>query len=102
MVNIIKEAIIHDAKYENLLKDEVNLNGTEFKVDHKGIIWFKRIIYMLDVVDLKLFVLNQMWRLPYAGHAGYQKMIIVLRKQLFWSNLKAYLVDYLSKCLECQ
>ena len=39
---------------------------------------------------------------PYVGHPGYQKMITTLRKQLFWPNLKAYLVDYLSKCLECQ
>ena len=33
----IKAANIHDVEYENLqnklLKDEVNLNGTEFKVD---------------------------------------------------------------------
>ena len=29
-------------------------------------------------------------------------MITALRKQLFWPKLKAYLVDYLSKCLECQ
>ena len=39
---------------------------------------------------------------PYAGHPGYQKMITTLRKQFFWPNLKTNLVDYLSKCLECQ
>ena len=29
-------------------------------------------------------------------------MITTLRKHFFWTNLKAYLVDYLSQCLECQ
>ena len=29
-------------------------------------------------------------------------MITSLRKQLFWPGLKSKLVDYLSKCLECQ
>ena len=29
-------------------------------------------------------------------------MIKALRKQFFWPKLKADLVDYLSKCLECQ
>ena len=29
-------------------------------------------------------------------------MRIALRKQFFWANLKTDLVDYLSKCLECQ
>ena len=43
-----------------------------------------------------------MHKLPYAGHPGYQKMITALRKQFSWPILKAYLVDYLSKCLECQ
>ena len=45
LMSKIKTASIHDAKYENLLnkllKDEVNLNGIEFKVDQKGLIWFK-------------------------------------------------------------
>ena len=102
----IKTTNIHDVEYENLLnkllKDEVNLNGTEFKVDHRGLIWFKGRIYMPNVADWKLFVINEMHRPPYAGHPGYQKMITSLRKQFFFTKLKAYLIDYLSKCLECQ
>ena len=85
-----------------LLKDEVYLNGTEFKVDHKGLIWFKNRLYMPNVVEIKLLILNEMHKPPYAGHPCYQKMIIGLRKQFFWPNLKANLVDYLSKCLECR
>ena len=66
------------------------MNGIEFKVDQKGLIWFKGGIYMPNISDLKLCVLNEMCRPPYVGNHGYQKMI------------KAYLVDYLSKFLECQ
>ena len=39
---------------------------------------------------------------PYAGHPSYQKMITSLIKQLFWPRLKVYLIDYLSKNLECR
>ena len=39
---------------------------------------------------------------PYVSHHGYQKMITCLRKQFYWPSLKTDLVDYLSKCLECQ
>ena len=46
LLSSIKIAHIHDVEYGNLvnklLKDEVNLNGTKFKVDQKGLIWFKR------------------------------------------------------------
>ena len=57
---------------------------------------------MPKVADLKLFFLNEMHRPPYVGHLGYQMMIKTLRNQFFWPKLKADLVDYLSKCLECQ
>ena len=102
----MKKYSIQDDDYINVLnklqKDEVNLNGTKFKVDQKRLIRFKERIYMLDVADLKLFILNEMHKPPYGGHPGYQKMITTLRKQFFWPRLKASLVDYLSKCLECQ
>ena len=57
---------------------------------------------MPNVAYLKLFILNEMHKPHYVGHPGYQNMITSLRKQFFCPNLKADLVDYLSKCLECQ
>ena len=57
---------------------------------------------MPNVVDLKLLILNEMHKPPYAGHPRYQKMITSLWKQFFWPNLKIDLVEYMSKCLECQ
>ena len=45
LLSRIKIANINDVEYGNLLNklltEEVNLNGTEFKVDQKGLIWFK-------------------------------------------------------------
>ena len=70
MMSIIKTISIHDVEYINLLnklqKDEVNLNRTEFRVDQKGLVQFKERIYMLDVADLNLFILNEMHKPPYA------------------------------------
>ena len=106
LLSRIKIASINDAEYGNLLNklltEGVNLNGTAFKVDQKGLIWFKRRICMPNVRYLKLFILNEMHKPPYAGHPGYQKMVTTLRKKFYSPNLKVYLVDYLSKCLECQ
>ena len=66
---------IHDAEYGNLLnkflKEEVKLNGTEFKVDQKWLIWLKGRIYIPNVADLKLFVLNEMHIPPHAGHPSH-------------------------------
>ena len=47
MLSIIKTTSTRDVEYVNLLnklqKDEVNLNGTGFNVEQKGLIWFERI-----------------------------------------------------------
>ena len=60
----IKTTTIHDAEHGNLLnklmKDEVNMNGKEFKVDQRELIWFKWRIYMPNIAYLKLFLLNEL------------------------------------------
>ena len=52
---------------------------------------------MHDVVGLKLLILNEMHKPPYAGHPGYQNMITTLKKKIFWPTLKVELINYLSK-----
>ena len=61
---------------EKIQKYEVNLNGIELRVDQKGLIWFKERIYMPYVAYLKLFILNEMHKPPYAGHSGYNPLVI--------------------------
>ena len=53
-------------------------------------------------MEFKIVILNEMHKPPFAGHRGYQKMVTTLRKQFFWSSLKSDIVEYLSKCIECQ
>jgi len=97
MLSRIKIASSNDDEYGDLLNKlltkEVNLNRTKFKIDQKGLILFKEIIYMPNFAYLKLFILNEMNKPLYAGHFGYQNMITTLRKKLFWPNLKEDLLD---------
>ena len=92
LLSRIKTVSIQDAEYVNLLnkiqKEEVNLNGIEFRVDYKGLNWFKERIYKPDVVYLKLLISNGMHKPPYAGHPWYRNMITGLRKKFFWTKLK--------------
>ena len=57
---------------------------------------------MPDIAYPKWFNSNVLHKPPYARHPSDQKMITSLKKKLFWPNLKEDLVDYLSRCLECQ
>jgi len=63
---------------------------------------FKNRIYIPNSMDLKLIIFNEIHKKPYSCHPIYQKMILALRKQFYWLNMKIDIVDYLSKYLECQ
>ena len=46
--------------------------------------------------------MKEMHDVPYLEHPGYQKIIVVVRSQLFWLGMKKYIANYISKCMECQ
>ena len=106
LLDRVKEASTQDSNYIELLSKiqnpEIKLDRAAFKVDQKGFIWFKDRLYVPNVLEIKFFIMNEMHKPPFAGHPGYQKMVTALRKQFFWPSLKTNVIEYLSKCIECQ
>ena len=43
-----------------------------------------------------------MHNFPYVGHLGYQKTIKFFKSQYYWPGMKKEVVDFITKCLECQ
>jgi hypothetical protein len=43
-----------------------------------------------------------MHNVPYVGHPVYQKTVSVVKSQYYWPIMKEEIVEYISKCLECQ
>ena len=52
--------------------------------------------------ELKSLILSDMHKVPYVGHPGYQKKIIVVKKKYYWLRMQKEFVDFISRCLECQ
>ena len=46
--------------------------------------------------------MNELHKRPYSGHLRYQKMITMIRKDLFWPNMKKEVAKYLARCIEFQ
>ena len=46
--------------------------------------------------------MDEIHKIPYFGHPGYHKTIAVARKQYFWLGMKKDIVEYISKCMNCQ
>ena len=59
-------------------------------------------MYVPNIPEIKLLILNEVHKIPYSGHPGYQKMITMLRKYFFLPNMKNEVAEFLARCMECQ
>jgi hypothetical protein len=44
--------------------------------------------------------MDELHKIRYTGHPGYQNMTTTTRKQFYWTGLKKYVAEYLDKCIE--
>ncbi len=62
----------------------------------------KEQVYVPNSRDLRRYVLKEMHDVPYVGHHGHQKTLVVIRIDYFWPGLKKDLAVYIAQCMECQ
>jgi hypothetical protein len=74
----------------------------EHNLDNDEILTYRRRIYLPNSLELKNLILREIHNVPYAGHPGYQKTIAVVKSQYYWPGMKKEVVDFISRCLECQ
>ena len=73
----------------------------EFNLNKKGLLLHKMRLYIPKSEEIKLIVTNELQNISYFGHLGYQKMITMRRKYIFWLNMKNEAAEYLARCIEC-
>jgi hypothetical protein len=52
--------------------------------------------------EIKNIILKNCIMCIMLGTIGYQKIVAVIRKQYYWSDMKKEVVDFIARCLECQ
>jgi hypothetical protein len=67
-----------------------------------GILMYRCIFYVPNDKDLKSMLFSEMHKVPYAGNPSYQKTIFVVKKKHYWPCMKKEVVDFITRCLECQ
>ena len=60
-------------------------------MNEKGFLLYKNRMYVPNVPNVKLLILDEIHKNPYSHHLGYQKTITMLGKEYFWSNMKTEL-----------
>jgi hypothetical protein len=83
-----------------LKKEPTRLKYKGYQMLTDGLLTYKGRLYIMNCDDLKRFIMDELQKIPYIGHPGYQKMITATRKLFYWLGLKKDIVDFLAKCLE--
>jgi hypothetical protein len=104
--NRILEAANDDLQYMELVaklqQGEMPRKVENYKLETDGTLLYKNIIYIPNFQDLKCMILHEMHNVLYAGHPGYQKIVVAFKRHYFWPCMKKYIVEYITRCMECE
>jgi hypothetical protein len=70
-------------------------------MDNDGLLRFNNQIYVPPNDELRSLILNEAHRAVYMAHPGVTKMRANLKPLFLWKGMKAYVVNYVARCLEC-
>jgi hypothetical protein len=73
-----------------------------FSFDSDGLLRFRSQIYIPANDKLRMLILSEAHRVVYMAHLGVTKMRVDLKPLFFSRGMKANIVNYVARCLECQ
>jgi hypothetical protein len=73
-----------------------------FSFDSDGLLRFRGQIYVPPNDELRMLILSEAHRAVYMAHPGVTKMRADLKPLFFWKGMKADIVNFVARCLECQ
>ena len=59
-------------------------------------------VYVPNVGNISKMVMKETHDVPYVRNSGYQKTIVVVRKQYYWPEMKNDVTEYIARFMECQ
>ena len=92
----LENRILSDGNYdkeyhllkEQTAKNEQNQVKIDFILNKQGHLLHKNGLYIPNIEEIKLTCMNELHKQPYSWNPGYQKTITMIRKDLFWPNMK--------------
>jgi hypothetical protein len=88
----IFEATKEDLHYMELVtkvhKGKMQQKVEDYELRNDGILLYMNIIYVPNSHELRTMILKEMHNVPYAGHPGYQKIVVAVKSQYYWPSMK--------------
>nr|GEW62367.1 reverse transcriptase domain-containing protein [Tanacetum cinerariifolium] len=97
----IRSAQVEACKEENIGTDRFVGEGEPFEVRSDGTKCLKGRVWLPLFGGLRYLIMLESHKSKYSIHPGSYKMYHDLKKLYWWSNMKADIATYVSKCLTC-
>ena len=102
----LKPMMIDAQKDDVKLQERVQLvnNGykTDYSINDDGGLYYKSILCVSNVHDLKNKLMYERHNTVFTMHPGGNKMYKDLEQYYWWRGMKKDIIEYVSKCLTCQ
>ena len=82
-----------------IMNDKISEN---FSITQNRVLIMKGKVCVLDVEDLRKFIMEEAHYSTYAMHLGSTKMYQTIKENYWWSGMKKDIADFMSRCLVCQ
>jgi hypothetical protein len=97
----------HDDDWYKVVKDFIRQNTMTvpryggYSFDNDGLLRFRGRIYVPPNDELRMLIMSEAHRAIYMAHPGVTKTRADLKPLFFWKGMKADIVNFVARCLEC-
>src|SRR3984893_2586625 len=97
--NSLRSDLIAATRLDEVLADPQG--KPRWSVDDTGLLRLDNQIYVPDVQDLRLRVLQYRHDHPVSGHFGLNRTLDLIRRDYTWPGLRTFVAEYINSCTNC-
>jgi hypothetical protein len=100
------DSLVEDEHYvqvkDGLQRDKLEKKYEGYQLNDDGLLIYKNRMYIPNSLELRRIIMDEIHKMSYFRHSGYQKTITATIKQYFWIGMKKDVNKYIVRCMECQ
>ena len=102
LLNLVQEAQKSDENISTIVSQNIMGKETEFSVNEDGFLYYRDRVCVSNDNELKKSILEEAHNGSFAIHPSSTKMYQDLKTSYWWSGMKKYVSDFVTKCMVCQ
>jgi hypothetical protein len=83
ILEVAKSVLQYMEKITKLQQGILQQKVEDYKLGNEEILMYRGRIYVPNYQELKNMILRKMYNIPYVGHPGYQKTLVVFKSQYY-------------------